>query len=153
MEVKTLEQKAVHKYLRRAKQIYHGNGQIRKQFIQDLSDALTCYTETHSGCTYKDLVDEFGSPDEIRASFMSTYPNDLKRRNLKVYRLLFVCCLILAAAALTFTVNFIINSYDRSNGHYIEYTENEKDPEPAPAGSPSTSATEEPTPYAEYYLD
>ena len=158
MEEKTLEQKAVHKYLRRAKQVYHGNGQIRKQFIQDLSDALTCYTETHPSCTYEDLVDEFGSPDEIHASFMSMYTNDIKRRNIKVYRLLFIVCLILAAAALIFTVDFIINSYDHSNGYYIEYMEDENDQEPAhqepaPAGSPSTATTEEPTPYAVYNFD
>lgn len=140
----TLRQKAIYKYIRKAKHVYHGKGPVRKQFISDLSDALTCYSETHPDCSYEDLVEEFGSPDEIRASFLSLYSSDLKKRNIRLYRIVFICCLIAALLALAFTVSYVINSYQHSKGYYIEYIEDDE---------PFTPASDEPAPVQQYTFD
>ncbi len=144
MKENTLKPKAIHKYLRKAKHVYHGKGPIRKQFINDLADALKCYCETHPDCSYEDLVDEFGAPYEIRASFLSMYSSDLKKRNIRLYRLVFICCLIVALLLLAFTVNYVVNSYKDSKGYCIEQMEDD---------APLTPASDMPAPVKEHTFE
>ena len=61
---------AAKKYIRQVKRLYRGKRRFKRQFIQELKDALLCYLEEHPEATYTDLTKEFGHPSEI--SFLFT---------------------------------------------------------------------------------
>lgn len=51
---------AAKKYIRQVKRLYRGKRRFKRQFIQELKDALLCYLEEHPEPTYTDLTKEFG---------------------------------------------------------------------------------------------
>ena len=111
---------AISKYIRKAKRIYHGDRKTKQRFIDDLQDALLCFSETHPGCTYADLTDSFGSPDEIREAFLKDSSKELKKRNLLIYRIVILCSVLIAIAILAFTVHLAVEQYTYSQGYFIK---------------------------------
>lgn len=111
---------AISKYIRKAKRIYHGDRKTKQRFIDDLQDSLLCFSETHPDCTYADLTDSFGSPDEIREAFLKDSSKELKKRNLLIYRIVILCSVLIAIAVLAFTVHLVIERYTYSQGYFIK---------------------------------
>lgn len=144
MEDQILDNKVLKKYLRQVRHIYHGDKKLKKQFLQDVEDALLCYAESHPGCSYDDVVHKFGTPEELRESF--AYSDMLKKRSILLYRFVILFAVLITVLIILFTANYIHNSFGHSKGHYIEYT-NRKD-------TTDTSPTPlKRTPYKEYTLD
>lgn len=144
MEDQILDNKVLKKYLRQVRHIYHGDKNLKQQFLQDVEDALLCYAESHPDCSYDDIVLKFGTPEELRESFSSS--DMLKHRSILLYRFVILFAVLITVLIILFTANYVHNSYDRSKGHYIEYT-NQND-------STDTSPTPlKRTPYKEYTLD
>lgn len=144
MEDQILDNKVLKKYLRQVKHIYHGDKKLKKQFLQDVEDALLCYAESHPGCSYDDIVHKFGSPDELRESFSSSYM--LKQRSILLYRFVILLAVLLTVSIILFTVNYATNSFDNSKGHYKEYIK-QKDM------TNTSSPTPNLTPYKEYTIN
>lgn len=144
MEDQILDNKVLKKYLRQVRHIYHGDKNLKKQFLQDVEDALLCYAESHPDCSYDDIVHKFGTPEELRESFSSS--DMLKQRSILLYRFVILSAVLITVLIILFTASYVHNSFDHSKGHYIEYT-NQND-------STDTSPTPlKRTPYKEYTLD
>lgn len=111
---------AISKYIRKTKRIYHGDRKTKQRFIDDLQDALLCFSEAHPDCTYADLTDSFGSPDEIREAFLKDSSKELKKRNLLIYRIVILCSVLIAIAVLAFTIHLAIEQYTYSQGYFIK---------------------------------
>lgn len=141
-----MDNKVRKKYLRQVRQAYRGDKEIKKQFLQDVEDALLCYAESHPNCTYDDIVHKFGTPDELRESFSFASSDMLKKRNILLYRFVLTSAVLVTVLAILFTVNYVTNSYDRSKGYYIEDIKNTD----IPATSPQTPNL---TPSGEYTFD
>lgn len=139
-----MDNKVLKKYLRQVKHIYHGDKKLKKQFLQDVEDALLCYAESHPDCSYDDIVHKFGTPEELRESF--AYSDMLKKRSILLYRFVILFAVLITVSILLFTVKYVINSYDRSKGHYIEYIDQKN-------STYTSSPTPNLTPYKEYSLD
>lgn len=144
MEDQILDNKVLKKYLRQVKHIYHGDKKLKKQFLQDVEDALLCYAESHPGCSYDDVVHKFGTPEELRESF--AYSDMLKKRSILLYRFVILFAVLITVLIILFTANYIHNSFGHSKGHYIEYT-NRKDTTDTSSPIPNL------TPYEEYTID
>lgn len=144
MEDQILDNKVLKKYLRQVKHIYHGDKKLKKQFLQDVEDALLCYAESHPGCSYDDIVHKFGTPDELRESFSSS--DMLKQRSILLYRFVILFAVLISASVILFTIIYVTNSFDHSKGHYLEYT-NQKDMTNTSSPIPNL------TPYEEYTID
>ena len=69
---------AAKKYIRQVKRLYRGKRRFKRQFIQELKDALLCYLEEHPEATYTDLTKEFGHPSEIRDQLSAVATYDLQ---------------------------------------------------------------------------
>lgn len=143
-----MDNKAVQKYLRQARRIYYGNKALKKQFIQDLGDALLCYTEKKPDCSYTDLVEKFGTPNKIKESFSDISVNMLKKRNLRFYWFIILFSTLITLTIIILTVVFAKQSFEYSQGHYIEYIEDDDN-----SGIEPTPETPESTPYIEYTFD
>lgn len=139
-----MDNKVLKKYLRQVKHIYHGDKKLKKQFLQDVEDALLCYAESHPGCSYDDVVHKFGTPEELRESF--AYSDMLKKRSILLYRFVILFAVLITVLIILFTANYIHNSFGHSKGHYIEYT-NRKDMTNTSSPIPNL------TPYEEYTID
>lgn len=139
-----MDNKVLKKYLRQVKHIYHGDKKLKKQFLQDVEDALLCYAESHPGCSYDDVVHKFGTPEELRESF--AYSDMLKKRSILLYRFVILFAVLITVLIILFTANYIHNSFGHSKGHYIEYT-NRKDTTDTSSPIPNL------TPYEEYTID
>lgn len=148
MEGKILDNKAVQKYLRQVRRVYSGNKVLKKQFIQDLQDALLCYTEKNPKCSYADLVEEFGTPNEIRESFSDISTNMLKKRNVRIYWFIILLSALITFIIVIKTAIVVKESFDYSQGYYVEYMEDDDNSSMRP-----TSETPEITPIKEYTFD
>lgn len=144
MEDQILDNRVLKKYLRQVRHIYHGDKKLKKQFLQDIEDALLCYAESHPGCSYDDIVRKFGSPTELRESFSSS--DMLKRRSILLYRLVILFSVLITISFILFTANYVTNSYDRSKGRYIQHMK-QKDTTDTSPPPPDL------TPYREYTFD
>lgn len=138
MEDKAMCNSAISKYIRRTKRIYYGDRELKKRFIKDLQDSLICYSEEHPDCSYTDLVDTFGSPYEIRESFLETFPKELKKRDIILYRVVISFSVLIVIAVLTFTAYYVKKNYDYSQGYAVksikdkEHSELNSEPKPTP---------------------
>lgn len=139
-----MDNKVLKKYLRQVKHIYHGDKKIKKQFLLDVEDALLCYTESHPGCSYDDIVHKFGTPDELRESF--AFSDMLKKRSILLYRFVILFSLLITISIILFTIDYVTNSFDRSKGYYIERMEQRDTTDTSP---PPPDLT----PYQEYTFD
>ncbi len=139
-----MDNKVLKKYLRQVKHIYHGDKKIKKQFLLDVEDALLCYTESHPGCSYDDIVHKFGTPDELRESF--AFSDMLKKRSILLYRFVILFSLLITISIILFTIDYATNSFDRSKGYYIERMEQRDTTDTSP---PPPDLT----PYQEYTFD
>ena len=63
---------AAKKYIRQVKRLYRGKRRFKRQFIQELKDALLCYLEEHPEATYTDLTKEFVTRPRSEISFLFT---------------------------------------------------------------------------------
>ncbi len=139
-----MDNKVLKKYLRQVRHIYHGDRKLKKQFLQDVEDALLCYAESHPGCSYDDIVHKFGSPNELRESFSSS--DMLRKRSILMYRLVILFFVLITASVILLTVNYVTNSFNHSNGHYKEYVKHKNTTD-------TSSPTPKPTSYKEYSYD
>ena len=76
---------AAKKYIRQVKRLYRGKRRFKRQFIQELKDALLCYLEEHPEATYTDLTKKFGHPSEIRDQLSFHTADELHLRNMTLY--------------------------------------------------------------------
>jgi hypothetical protein len=145
---RTLDNKAIRKYLRQTKRIYYGNKELKKIFMQDLQDALFCYAESNPDFSYSDLINKFGTPREIQESFSSVSFDMLKKRSIP-FHWSFILFSVLVLIIITVTGLYVSDSYDFSKGHYIEYME---DKNSLDMNNPTT-ITPSSTPCKEYTFD
>ncbi|MCI8364543.1 MAG: hypothetical protein HFG34_06290 [Eubacterium sp.] len=138
-----MDNKVLKKYLRQVRHVYHGDKKLKKQFLQDVEDALLCYAESHPGCSYDNIVHRFGTPTELRESFSSS--DMLKRRSILLYRLVILFSVLITLSIILFTVDYVTNSYGHSKGHYTDYIDQKDTTDTSP---PPLNYTH--TPYGKY---
>lgn len=120
-----MKQKIVKKYIHQIRRIYRGKYSDKKQFIEELQDALFCFCEEHPDATYSDLVKEFGKPSEIKDVLSFHSAEKLQKRNMFVYWLVNIAIIIAVSILLFFTIRHAINRYRYSQGYDIESFEDD----------------------------
>jgi hypothetical protein len=145
-----LDKKLVKKYIRRVKRVYYGKRKGKKQFIQELEDALYCFCEKNPESSYSDLVAEFGEPSEIKNMLSFRSAKELHRRNMFVYwtAIILICAAILIA--LGFTIRYAVRSHELTQEYDVEYWEDDED---APKDVNPFTGEADPTPYQEITFD
>ena len=137
-----MKKDAARKYLRKARWIYRAKKDIKGKFMAELEDTLLCYTENHPGCTYQDLLSEFGSPSEIRESLSLLPEETLSTRSLILSWGAIGVIAVLAALILYHTITYVYSSYEVSHGYFIiESQTYEGTPPPTATPEPGTQIT------------
>lgn len=75
----------IKKYIKYVKKIIPIYSKDKKEFIQLLTQKIIEFSNEHDSCSYQDIVDEFGSPNEVAGSYIESLENDdiIKQLNKK----------------------------------------------------------------------
>ena len=75
----------IKKYIKYVKKIISIHSKDKKEFIQLLTQKIIEFSNEHDSCSYQDIVDEFGSPNEVAGSYIETLDSDeiIKKLNKK----------------------------------------------------------------------
>ena len=78
----------IKKYIKYVKKIISIHSKDKKEFIQLLTQKIIEFSNEHDSCSYQDIVDEFGSPNEVAGSYIETLDSDeiIKKLNKKPAR-------------------------------------------------------------------
>ena len=66
----------IKKYIKYVKKIIPIHSKDKKEFIQLLTQKIIEFSNEHDSCSYQDIVDEFGSPNEVAGSYIETLNSD-----------------------------------------------------------------------------
>lgn len=120
-----MKQKSIKKYIRQIKRIYRGRYRDKKQFTEELQDALLCFCEEHPSSSYSDLIEEFGKPSEMKDMLSFHSAEKLRKRNMLLYWCINITAIAAICILIFFTVRHVMNRYSFSQGYYIEYFEDD----------------------------
>lgn len=141
----TLKQKIVKKYIRQIKRIYRGKSSDKKQFIEELQDALLCFCEEHPDSSYSDLVKEFGKPSEMKDILSFHSAEKLQKRNMFLYWTVNIAIIIFVTILVFFTIRYVKEKYNDTHGYDIDYLYDPEDGEPEEINiNPFTGETDPP---------
>lgn len=75
----------IKKYIKYVKKIISIHSKDKKEFIQLLTQKIIEFSNEHDSCSYQDIVDEFGNPNEVAGSYIETLDSDeiIKKLNKK----------------------------------------------------------------------
>ena len=59
----------IKKYIKYVKKIIPIHSKDKKEFIQLLTQKIIEFSNEHDSCSYQDIGDEFGSPNEVAGSY------------------------------------------------------------------------------------
>ena len=77
--------KEIKKYIKYVKKIIPFYSKDKKEFLKLLTQKIIEFSNTHPNCTYQNIIDEFGSPNEVAGSYIESLENDdiIKQLNKK----------------------------------------------------------------------
>ena len=87
----------IKKYIKYVKKIISIHSKDKKEFIQLLTQKIIEFSNEHDSCSYQDIVDEFGSPNEVAGSYIETLDSDeiIKKLNKKKIINIFISVIII----------------------------------------------------------
>ena len=87
----------IKKYIKYVKKIIPIHSKDKKEFIQLLTQKIIEFSNEHDSCSYQDIVDEFGSPNEVAGSYIETLNSDeiIKKLNKKKIINIFISVIII----------------------------------------------------------
>ena len=87
----------IKKYIKYVKKIIPIYSKDKKEFIQLLTQKIIEFSNEHDSCSYQDIVDEFGSPNEVAGSYIETLNSDeiIKKLNKKKIINIFISVIII----------------------------------------------------------
>ena len=86
--------KEIKKYIKYVKKIIPFYSKDKKEFLKLLTQKIIEFSNTHPNFTYQNIIDEFGSPNEVAGSYIESLENDdiIKQLNKKyIFKIL---CLV-----------------------------------------------------------
>ena len=77
--------KEIKKYIKYVKKIIPFYSKDKKEFLKLLTQKIIEFSNTQPNCTYQNIIDEFGSPNEVAGSYIESLENDeiIKKLNKK----------------------------------------------------------------------
>lgn len=118
-----MKNKAVAKYIKILKELFLNLNYMEGKFLKDFRSNLIEYTIRHPGCSYEELVSEFGRPEEVLCDYISAQDSDyllacINKKHLRRWVIggvvfVGVCCVFIWGV-------FYYNLYNRSSDSIIE---------------------------------
>ena len=92
--------KEIKKYIKYVKKIIPFYSKDKKEFLKLLTQKIIEFSNTHPNFTYQNIIDEFGSPNEVAGSYIETLNSDEIIKKLNKKKIINIFC-----------VNNCINSF------------------------------------------
>ena len=70
-------------YYRNVKSIVSFSSKDKKQFLQLLKKNLIEFSEQQNNCSYQDMINHFGTPNEVASSYIESLDTDILLKHLK----------------------------------------------------------------------
>ena len=71
------------------------------RFIDEIRSSLTDYVENNPDCVFEDLVNQFGSPEDVAREYLDSYayssPKEISKKNRRRRILIIILAVLLAA--------------------------------------------------------
>ena len=83
----------IKKYIKYVKKIISIHSKDKKEFIQLLTQKIIEFSNEHDSCSYQDIVDEFGSPNEVAGSYIETLDSDEIIKKLNKKKIINIFCI------------------------------------------------------------
>ena len=89
--------KEIKKYIKYVKKIIPFYSKDKKEFLKLLTQKIIEFSNTQPNCTYQNIIDEFGSPNEVAGSYIESLENDdiIKQLNKKKIINIFISVIII----------------------------------------------------------
>ena len=117
----------IKKYIKYVKKIIPIHSKDKKEFIQLLTQKIIEFSNEHDSCSYQDIVDEFGSPNEVAGSYIETLDSDeiIKKLNKKKIINIFISVIIILCISVWGFERYRINKLyqdarDSIHGYWVE---------------------------------
>lgn len=111
----------IKKYIKYVKKIIPIHSKDKKEFIQLLTQKIIEFSNEHDSCSYQDIVDEFGSPNEVAGSYIETLDSDeiIKKLNKKKIINIFISVIIILCISVwgfeRYRINQLIDEAKHTN--------------------------------------
>ena len=119
----------IKKYIKYVKKIIPIHSKDKKEFIQLLTQKIIEFSNEHDSCSYQDIVDEFGSPNEVAGSYIETLNSDeiIKKLNKKKIINIFISVIIILYISVWGFERYRINQliYEAKHTKMKTYTDEE----------------------------
>lgn len=116
---------AVNKYVKQVKSIISFNSKDKKEFITMLKKQVYEYCDNKDNCTYENIIEEFGTPNETAGEYIQSLDSNILLKNLKKrhFIMLFISICIFAVIVVSAFEIYRLNQLyeeakDSINGYY-----------------------------------
>lgn len=90
-------------YYRNVKRIVSFSSKDKKQFLQLLKKKLIEFSEQQNNCSYQDMINHFGTPNEVASSYIESLDTDILLKHLKFKKFIKILVAVLCISILSYT--------------------------------------------------
>lgn len=97
--------KEVERYIKYVKKLIPIRSKDKKEFIKLLTEQINEFANEKEHCTYQNIVDEFGTPNEVAGSYIEIVNSKIIIKNLnnkKIIKIVFIILIVLCISAWSF---------------------------------------------------
>lgn len=96
------------------------------RFIDEIRSSLTDYVENNPDCDFEDLVNQFGSPEDVAKEYLDSYayssPKEISKKNRK-RRILIIILFIFVIALIIFCADMAMHTQGKATDVVTIYEE------------------------------
>ncbi len=79
-------------------------GKTERTFLRKMKERIQYYQTEHEGCSYEDLVEEFGTPPEVAAAYLNESDEKILYKRMRIRTWLKAVVAVLLALLLSYTI-------------------------------------------------
>lgn len=114
-------QSEINKYIKDIKkQLLYGTRET-KQFLKELKQNIVDYVEENQGADMEQIMEQFGKPEDIAATFFEHYDNEEIRKKLKIRHIVVTCVIIVTMFFSILLISETIRSKVYDIAYIVEY--------------------------------
>ena len=87
------------------------------RFIDEIRSSLTDYVENNPDCDFEDLVNQFGSPEDVAREYLDSYayssPKEISKKNRR-RRILIIILAVLLAALIAYCIDISMHTQGKA---------------------------------------
>lgn len=121
-----MRERCTTKYYKILKELFIQVNYMEAKFLRDFRLSIQEYASSHPGCSYDELVDKFGAPEEVWYDYVGAQEPDyllacVNKRHIKKY--IFVCSVVVTFVCLVIYIIFSYKVYRHVDNSIVDEKE------------------------------